>query len=101
LLLLIFAAAEAKDIVYEGITYDDDTVATLITVMNSTSPVPSIPETTHLYKLFIRRNSGQPFYQAYRCEKPPNVKADHGLKFEHNNGDIVSFRGKTSLSVKF
>lgn len=46
---ILFAIADAKDIVYEGITYDDDTVASLVTVITSTSPIPSIPETTHLY----------------------------------------------------
>lgn len=39
----------AQPITWQGITYDDETVAELITVIVSTSPVQSIPSTTHLY----------------------------------------------------
>src|SRR4051812_37553585 len=36
-------------VVWNGVTYDTETVAKLITVITSTSPVPSIPSTRHLY----------------------------------------------------
>ncbi len=39
----------SETIIWDGITYDDATVADLITVITTTSPIPSIPSTAHLY----------------------------------------------------
>jgi hypothetical protein len=38
-----------QPVVVNGITYDDETVAKLITVITSTSPVKSMPEPEHIY----------------------------------------------------
>jgi len=38
-----------ENVVWEGVTYDDRTVAELITVITTTSPLQSIPTTKHLY----------------------------------------------------
>jgi hypothetical protein len=40
---------EAEPVVLDGVTYDDDTVAKLITVITTTNPIPSIPDVKHLY----------------------------------------------------
>lgn len=52
--LLFFACfcffLHAEDITWEGVTYDTDTVSELITVITSTSPIPSMPSTRHIYE---------------------------------------------------
>lgn len=44
-----FHAAHGVDIVWNGVTYDDETVSQLITVITSTSPIPTHPTTKHIY----------------------------------------------------
>lgn len=39
----------AEPIVWEGIVFDDKTVAELITIITTTNPIPSIPSTKHIY----------------------------------------------------
>jgi hypothetical protein len=53
-LCLIFAGplflCESEEIVWKGVHYNDKTVSQLITVITSTSPVQSAPDTTLLYE---------------------------------------------------
>lgn len=48
-LLLFSSSAKAESIIHNGIIYDTETVAKLITVITSTSPVQSMPDPKHLY----------------------------------------------------
>lgn len=36
-------------VVIDGVVYDDDLVASMITIITTTNPIPSIPSTTHIY----------------------------------------------------
>lgn len=49
-LLLLFHLFSANAVVWEGIDYDDETVSQLVTVITSTSPIPSMPSTKFLYE---------------------------------------------------
>ena len=48
-LALFSCCLDAQPITWDGVVYDTETVAKLITVITSTSPVKSIPTTNHLY----------------------------------------------------
>lgn len=45
-----FGNEQLEDITLDGITYDDETVSKLITVIISTSPIKSHPDTKHIYE---------------------------------------------------
>ena len=48
--LSVFSSAiYAEDVDYNGVVYDTETVAKLITVITTTSPIKSMPEPKHLY----------------------------------------------------
>lgn len=50
LIFLIFLVFRLNaHIAFQGVTFDDETVARLVTVITSTSPVQSMPDTKHLY----------------------------------------------------
>src|SRR5437016_10153975 len=49
LFLIASNYARAHDLELNGVVYDDDTVAELITVITATSPTISMPNTTHIY----------------------------------------------------
>lgn len=42
-------SVEASNILWNGVMYDDEKVAELITVITTTNPIPSIPTTKHIY----------------------------------------------------
>jgi hypothetical protein len=50
LFLFLFLSLEADVFFFNGKTYDDDSVSHLITVITSTSPIPSMPSTEYLYE---------------------------------------------------
>lgn len=48
--LLLTTCLNAKPITYNGQVFTDEEVAKLVTVITSTNPIPSIPNTSHLYQ---------------------------------------------------
>jgi len=50
IILLLTSYLHANPLKFRNVVYDDKEVAELITVITSTSPIPSIPSTQHIYQ---------------------------------------------------
>lgn len=85
--------ASASDVFWNGVLYDDNTVAELITVITTTNPIPSIPSTKHIY------NSQKSIFKIPAFNKCKKIIVFDGIQptFENRVADYEQYKQNVRL----
>lgn len=86
--VLLGLALQAAPIEWDGIVYDDETVAKMITIITTTNPIPSIPSLKHIYP------SQKSLFRIPAFTKCKKIIVFDGLQpgFEHRHNDYERYK---------
>jgi hypothetical protein len=93
LLLCTSFLHSAPPITYGGVVYDDQTVAKLVTVITSTSPIPSIPSVEHIYdaqESLFRIPALRLCKKIIVCDAVPENKKDRAAAYEQYKKNLMA-----------